>query len=136
MKLEVWNDAIELFGMVYQNVSGTDGIDFKPRNQIFDAAQSISANISEGYCRRTINEYLQFLNIALGSSGELMTRMIGLKKIRKISDEKFDAFDKFHYQVENKLLALIKALQTKRKDGVWEERIREPSVSYSAKRKR
>ena len=35
-----------------------------------DAAHSISRNISEGYCRRSLKEYLNYLNIALGSCGE------------------------------------------------------------------
>lgn len=54
MKLEVWNDAVELLGKVNEMLTDIDGIDFKLRSQILDAAQSISANISEGYCRRTI----------------------------------------------------------------------------------
>jgi four helix bundle protein len=35
-----------------------------------DAAHSISRNISEGYCRRSLKEYLNHLNIATGSCGE------------------------------------------------------------------
>jgi len=117
MKLEVWNDAVELFGRVNAMLSVLDGIGFKLKSQILDAAQSISANISEGYSRRTVNEYLQFLNISLSSCGELMTRMIGLKKIGKLSNEQFESFDEFHYRVENKLLALVKSLQAKRGKG-------------------
>jgi len=32
--------------------------------ELIDAVQSISANIAEGYCRKSINEYLYFLNVA------------------------------------------------------------------------
>lgn len=78
---------------------------------------------AEGYCRRSINEYLQFLNIALGSTGELMTRIIGLKSIEQIKDETFNEFDKLHYLVENKLLSLIRSLQLKRKEGDWDQEI-------------
>jgi hypothetical protein len=35
-----------------------------------DAAHSISRNIAEGYCRRSLKEYLNHLNFALGSCGE------------------------------------------------------------------
>jgi len=130
MKLEVWDDALDLLKLVNNIIQNIDKIDFKLRSQILDAAQSISSNIAEGYCRRSINEYLQFLNIALASSGELLTRIIGLRKISKISESVFEEFDKFHYKTENKLLSLIKALQSKRKEGTWDQEIHEVSEKY------
>ena len=123
MKLDVWNDAINLFQLVNNILLKIDRLDFKLKAQILDAAQSISSNIAEGYCRRSINEYLQFLSISLGSSGELMTRIIGLKCIKQINEETFEELDKLHYSVENKLLNLIKSLQLKRKEGTWDQEI-------------
>ncbi|OGU31807.1 MAG: hypothetical protein A2X67_04305 [Ignavibacteria bacterium GWA2_55_11] len=123
MKLEVWKEAIELVKLVNTIVRKVPDLEFKLRSQILDAVQSISANISEGCCRRSINEYLQFINVALGSTGELMTRMIGLKVIDRLSESDFETFDKAHYSVENKLLALKKSLQQKRKDGTWQEEL-------------
>jgi four helix bundle protein len=123
MKLDVWNAAINLFQLVNNILLKIDRLDFKLKAQIVDATQSISSNIAEGYCRRSINEYLQFLNISLGSSGELMTRIIGLKSIKQINEETFEEFDKLHYSVENKLLSLIKSLQLKRKEGTWDQEI-------------
>jgi four helix bundle protein len=90
----------------------------------------ISSNIAEGYCRKSINEYLHFLDIALGSSGELMTRLIGLKVIEKISQEIFEELDILHYEIENKLLALKKSLQEKQASGNWDTIIHEPSKDY------
>ena len=123
MKLEVWNEAIGLLGVVKKVLSIQTQIDIRLRGQIVDAAQSISANIAEGYCRRTINEYLQFLAIALGSSGELMTRIIGFREFYELKDDLFEEFDTLHYSVENKLLSLVKSLQMKRKTGTWQEEI-------------
>ncbi len=80
MRLEVWNEAIGLFDLVHKTLVQIEKVDLKLRSQILDSTQSISSNIAEGYCRRSLNEYLQFLNIALGSSGETMTRVIGLMK--------------------------------------------------------
>jgi len=119
MKLEVWKEAMDLFQWVFKTTQTIHGIDFKLRSQIINAAQSISSNIAEGYCRRSINEYLQFLNIALGSSGELMTRMIGLLNIGMLHSAALDKFDTLHFSVENKLIALIRSLQYKRKTGDW-----------------
>lgn len=44
MKLEVWNDAINLFQTVNNILSKIDKLDFKLKAQILDAAQSISSN--------------------------------------------------------------------------------------------
>ena len=54
MKLIVWQKAIELFELVWAMVFTENKIDFKLRSQIADAAQSVSANISEGYGRRSL----------------------------------------------------------------------------------
>lgn len=65
MKLEVWQNAIELYKVVWRTVNDAN-IEFKLRAQISDAAQPVSANIAEGYSRRSINEYIQHLYVALG----------------------------------------------------------------------
>ncbi|MBM4162694.1 MAG: four helix bundle protein [Ignavibacteria bacterium] len=132
MKLEVWNDAIELFVLVDKILGEAGNIDLKLRGQILASVQSVSANLAEGYCRKSINEYLYFLNVSLGSMGELMTRMIGLKVTRRLTDADFESFDQFHYRVENKLLSLKKSLQAKRRGGSWEEEIREQRAPYAA----
>ena len=130
MKLEVWNHAIDLLALVNEIIKSIRRIDPRLKSQILDATQSISSNIAEGYCRRTINEYLQYLNVSLGSSGESMTRMVGLKKLRLISEDQFESFDKLHFEMENKLLALVASLQKKRKEGTWEEELKEPQTTY------
>jgi len=130
MKLEVWNDAMELFALVEKILREISSLDFRLRGQILDAAQSVSSNISEGYGRKSINEYLYFLNVALGSLAELMTRMVGLRITDRVAEASFDMFDECHYKTENKLLALIKALQVKRRTGTWEAEIRETRRLY------
>ncbi|MDO9576005.1 MAG: four helix bundle protein [bacterium] len=114
MKLEVWQDAMESFKLTSDIMGRAPSIDFRLRSQILDSVQSIASNIAEGYCRRSINEYLYFLNVALGSSGEVMTRVIGIKLIGQLREEDFERFDELHYKVENKLFALVKSLQAKR----------------------
>jgi four helix bundle protein len=121
MRLEVWQDATDLFKFAFETVNRIDRLDFKLKSQILDAAQSVSSNIAEGYCRRTINEYLQYLSVALGSCGELMTQILGLANTGLITGQRFEEFDKLHYSVENKLIALIRSLQLKRRKGDWVE---------------
>lgn len=119
-KLEVWCEAVELFRQTALLLRDLK-VDIRLRSQILACVQSISSNIAEGYGRRTINEYLQFLNIALGSSAESMTRMIGLLAAQVISQAVFDDWDKAHYSMENKLLGLVRSLEKKRKDGTWNQ---------------
>ena len=78
MKLEVRQKSIELSELVWGIVVKAK-IDFKLRAQIADAAQSVAANIAEGYSRRSIKEYIQFLYTSLGSLSETLSRSIALK---------------------------------------------------------
>jgi len=130
MKLFVWQKAIELFELVWKISFIEAKVDFKLRSQLADAAQSVSANISEGYGRRSLNEYIQFLYYALGSLGETMTRAIGLKETRQIAEERFHDVDVLHYEVENRLLRLIDKLEQKRGDENWIDRIAEDPEEY------
>jgi len=130
MKLIVWQKAMQLFELAFRMVFIESKIDFKLRSQIADAAQSISANISEGYGRRSVGEYIQFLYYALGSLAEAMTRAIGLKQTNQISAARFHDFDLLHYEVENRLLRLIEKLEHKRDDEDWIARIAEDSEEY------
>jgi four helix bundle protein len=130
MKLEVWNDAIDLFSITFNILNTVPNPDYKLKSQLTDSAQSISSNIAEGYGRKSINEYLYFLNVSLGSSAELLTRIIGLKEVELINKIEFEEFDKKHYEVENKLIALIKSLQTKQQNGTWDNQIHEQEIEY------
>jgi len=127
MKLIVWQKAMELLWTI---VFTENKIDFKLRSQLADAAQSVSANISEGYGRRSLNEYIQFLYYALGSLAETMTRAIGLSQTRQITEARFHDVDVLHYEVENRLLHLLDKLEQKRGDENWIARIAEDPEEY------
>lgn len=131
MNLIVWQKAIELFELAW-NISFTEArIDFKLRSQFVDAAQSVSANISEGYGRRSANEYILFLYYALGSMAETMTRAVGLKQTMQLTESRFQEFDALYYEIENPLLRLIEKIEQKRDDGDWISRIAEDPEEYS-----
>ncbi|HEY1791139.1 MAG TPA: four helix bundle protein [Verrucomicrobiae bacterium] len=119
MKLEVWQRAMDLFIMVFGSSAKVS--DWKLKSQFSDAAQSVSANIAEGYGRRSLPEYIQFLYIAKGSLAEALTRAIGLYNVKVLSGADFEAFDKLHYEVENKLLRLIESLEAKRESKDWRD---------------
>ncbi len=130
MKLIVWQKAMQLFELVWKVTFQEQKIDFKLRSQLADVAQSVAANISEGYGRRSINEYIQFLYYALGSMAETMTRAIGLRQTGQIPDGRFRELEILHYEVENRLLRLIQKLEEKRDGGDWIARISEDPEEY------
>lgn len=132
MKLIVWQRAIVLFQLVWEVVYRREKVDFKLRAQVADAAQSVSANISEGYGRRSAKEYIQFLYFALGSMGETLTRTIGLHITGHINDSQFNEINELHYEVENRLLRLIEKIEQKRDDDDWVARIAEDPAEYMA----
>ena len=86
-----------------------------------DAVHSISENVSEGYCRRSLKEYLNYLNIALGSCGEFHSCYESFKQANQITDDEYEQLDQLHYKVENALLKLTESLQKKQKDQNWED---------------
>ena len=114
-KLRVWREAIDLYVFDKKVLGQIRGISFKIRDQILDSSFSISSNLAEGYCRKSIKEYIQFVNVALGSCGENYSQMYALLKSGEIPKDIFDEFDKRHYSVENKLVNLAKSLSKKTK---------------------
>lgn len=115
-KLRVWNDAIELFSLVTNLLDTLPYLLNKSKSNTIDASHSIQRNITEGYCRRSPKEYLNFLNIALGSCGELNSSMISFHKAGYLNEEDYEKFDLLHFKTENELLALAKSIQYKIKN--------------------
>lgn len=120
-KLHVWQDAISLYILACNMFSKFPFELKKVASNSIDAVHSISRNISEGYCRRSLKEYLNFLNIALGSCGEFHSCYCSFKQAGQITDEEYQKLDELHYKVGNTLLKLIRSLQRKLKDGQWED---------------
>ncbi len=65
--LRVWQRAVDLYVMTCEKSLNLPGKLYKVINQMIGAAASVHANIAEGYCRRSLREYLIFLNYALAS---------------------------------------------------------------------
>ena len=120
-KLVVWRDAISLYVLAYNIFSKFPFELKKVAANAIDAVHSISRNISEGYCRRSLKEYLNHLNIALGSCGEFHSCYRSFKQANQITDDEYEQLDQLHYKVENALLKLIESLQKKQKDQTWED---------------
>ena len=120
-QLRVWNDAIDLYVLTCNLLTNFPFELKKTVANCIDCSHSISRNIAEGYSKRSIKEYLRFLYIALGSSGEYHSCLISFLKANQITKEKFEQLDKLHYKTENELIQLIKSIQKKMKEGGWDD---------------
>jgi len=123
-QLRVWNDAVELYVLTCELLSGFPFELKKTAGNCIDCSHSISRNISEGYSRKSIKEYLYFLNIALGSSGEYHSCIYSFLKANQLTKDEYEKLDTLHYKTENELIQLIKSLQKKMKEGDWEDAFR------------
>lgn len=118
-KLTVWNDAIEYYVLTCEAFRGFTYELRRVASQQIASADSVHRNIAEGYCRRSIREYLNFLNIALGSLGESVSGLHGYRKAQQISTEQFERLDALAFKLENGLLKLVETLERKRDQGDW-----------------
>ena len=112
--LIVWQMAIALVKQVYLVTSaGALKTDFGLKDQIRRASVSIPTNVAEGFERASRKGYLQFLNIAKGSAGELRSLLRVAFEIdyveKPLYDELSDSLAKLSAYLFNQMKA-IKAL--------------------------
>jgi four helix bundle protein len=118
-QLRVWNDAIDYYAETCRVFLGFPNELNRVARQAIASSDSVHRNIAEGYCRRSIHEYLNYLNIALGSLGESISGLHAYRKAKQISEEDFEKLDSLGYKIENGLLRLVESLEQKREQGDW-----------------
>jgi four helix bundle protein len=118
-KLEVWKEAIELYVFVTKKIRTLVTVPFKVRAQVEDSIFSVHSNIAEGYSRRSLKEYIQFINISLSSLAENYSQIFALLNTNDIEREWFDEYDMKHYQLENKLIKMNKTMILKIDKDEW-----------------
>ncbi len=132
MQLTVWQDA-----MTYYQLTCSVFLPLPYRmnrvvSQQVGCVDSVHRNIAEGYCRRSIREYMQFLRIALGSAGESVSGLHAYHQANQICEQAFEQLDALAYKIENGLKRLIESLERKRDNGSWQEDfvLRESNTTY------
>jgi four helix bundle protein len=122
-KLRVWNDAIEFYKETWQVFRKFPYELKRVASQAIASSDSVHRNIAEGYCRRSIHEYLMFLYVALGSLGESVSGIYAYKRADQLSEEDFDRLDVLAFKLENGLLKLVQTLEEKRDLGEWTDHL-------------
>jgi four helix bundle protein len=93
-KLEVCKEAINLYVFVKEKVRSLNSVPFKVKAQVEDSIYSCHSNIAEGYSRRSIKEYVHFVNISLSSLAENYSQIFALHYGGDIDRRWFDEYDK------------------------------------------
>ena len=131
-QLRVWQDAIELYKKTCTVFTQTP-YEYKRviSNQIA-SVDSIHRNIAEGYARRGLKEYINFLYIALSSLAESVSGIYAYYECKQVSADDYNELDTLSYKLENSLLRLIQSLEQKKTNGEWESSliIRESNEIY------
>jgi four helix bundle protein len=132
-QLRVWQDAIDFY-VSCCGVFRTWPYDLRRvTSQEIASADSVHRNIAEGYCRRSIREYLQFLNFALGSLGESVSGLIAYHKTGRLPPADFDSLNALAFKLENGLLKLVESLERKEMAGDWIDHLvlKESNIAYA-----
>jgi four helix bundle protein len=118
-QLRVWEDAIELYSRCARVFRNWPFELKKVASQAIASADSVHRNIAEGYARRSLKEYIQFLYISLGSLAESVSGFHAYIKAGQISPADFDDLNSLSYKLENGMLSLVASLERKKLDGEW-----------------
>lgn len=70
-------------------------------------------NIAEGYCRRSIKEYLNFLNIALEWLGESVWGLYIYRAAKQITEDDFKVLNELAYKLANGIALAVQSLEWK-----------------------
>ncbi|MFZ1549745.1 MAG: four helix bundle protein [Microgenomates group bacterium] len=89
--LQIWQSSIKIVKEIYAITNyGKFSHDFGFRDQIRRAAVSISSNIVEGFEKNSNNEFIRFLKIAKGSTGEVKNQVIVAFEIGYLTKKEHD----------------------------------------------
>src|SRR5437773_8978886 len=133
-KLIVWQDAADLYVSTCKIFRKFQYELRRVASNQIASVDSVHRNVAEGYCRRSINEYLQSLNIALGSLGESVSGTHVYRLAEQISEAEFESWDALAYKLENGMKKLIESLQYKREQHDWEDSfiLKESNIAYGS----
>jgi len=113
--LEIWKEGMRITIKIYEILKSCK--DYGLKEQMQRAAVSIPSNIAEGFERQTNKEFVQFLYIAKGSSGELRTQMYIAKELKFITNEDFTLIYTKIYTKLKQVSAMIANLIKTRKNN-------------------
>jgi len=117
-ELNIWKESIEIARKIYE-ITG-DALfakDFALRDQLRRAVISISSNIVEGFERDNNNEFVRYLKIAKGSTGEVRSQLFLAKEVGYVTFDSFSDLNTRLRDLSMQIGKLISYLESKRAQG-------------------
>jgi four helix bundle protein len=116
--IEAWQKARELTREIYTvSNRGPFSKDFGLRDQIRRASVSIMSNIAEGFERGGTKEFVQFLSVAKGSSGEFRSQLYVALDQGHLKEEMFDRLLAAALETSRMISGLINYLRKSKMKG-------------------
>jgi|SRR5688572_2053399 len=110
-KLRVWQASQEVADRVYEVTAGFPPGNNTLKEQVRDAADSVSSNIAEGCGRDSRKEMAHFLHIAVGSTNEVDNDLTRARRIGLIKDPVLLPLQDQVIDLRKMLVALIKRVR-------------------------
>jgi four helix bundle protein len=131
-QLRVWQDAIDFYVLTWRVFRRFPYELKRVVSQAVASSDSVHRNIAEGYCRRSLREYLYHLNVSLGSLGESVSGLQAYRKAEQLTEADFNSLDALAFKLENGLLKLVESLERKQEAGEWIDTliVKESNVAY------
>lgn len=115
-KLEIWQLSKNLTVMIYNATKDfPDSEKFGITNQLRRAVVSIPTNIAEGVNKTTEKERSRYLQIAYGSSMEVISLLLISNELNYISSEDLEKYRIIINEISNKINAYNRKLNTNSK---------------------
>ena len=112
-ELQVWQEARKLVNEVYTaSKLRPFALDRDLKSQIRRAAMSVMSNIAEGFERGSRKEFIQFLNIAKGSNGEVRSQLWIALDQEYLTPKRFEELRQSTLTLSRRIASFIRYLET------------------------
>lgn len=104
--LAIWKRSSALAVKIYHSLKGCK--DYSLRDQIIRSAISISSNVAEGFERNSNKQFVQYLQYAKGSCGELRSQLYICSETGLLNHDQAESFRKEVIEISKMIQGLIK----------------------------
>jgi len=109
--IKAWERAHKLCVWLYRELHESREYNF--RSHIFKTALSVSSNIAEGFERQSSREFVQFLNYAKGSCGELRAQLYVAEDLNLVENEQVKKMIQEVKEISSMISGLIRSVRNR-----------------------